>query len=169
MPKRIPLSDLEFSKILLIRLDKSGEIAQTFPIIRVLKRQYPQAEIHFAAKKEYAAILHKIKEISKIHILDADKKFPLTALHDELAKEFFDLLVDLQGDFRASYLYSCCPGAKKLFYKRKKYCLQKLLSLFGKNAERFTDEPLWKRFLDILPRQNYEVVKEDFCVTDLCL
>jgi len=165
MPKKIPLSELEFSKILLIRLDKSDEIAQTFPTVRVLKRQYPKVEIHFAVKKEHAEILREVKEISKIHILDRNEKFPLTALHDELAEEFFDLLVDLQGDLRASYLYSCCPGAKKLFYGDKKYRLQKLLSFFKKYNKKPVP-PLWQRFLYVLPRQNYEVLQTDFEVVD---
>ncbi|MDR0304368.1 MAG: hypothetical protein LBH98_06335 [Chitinispirillales bacterium] len=159
MPKRIQLSELEFTKILTIRFDKSDEVMQTLPAIRVLKRQYPQAEIHFAVKKEYADILTKVKEISKIHILDKDEKFPLTTLHDALSKEFFDLLVDLQCDFRSSYLYSCSPGAKKLFCK--KYHIQKLLLFFKKNAEK-TFPPLWQCFLDVLPKQDYEVSQTDF-------
>ena len=165
MSKRIPLSELEFSKILLIRLDKSEEIEHAFPAIRVLKRQYPQAEIHFAVKKEHADILQKIKEISKIHILGKDEKFPLTALHDELAEEFFDLLIDLQCDFRTSYLYSCCPGAKKLFYSDKKYRLQKLFSFFKKDNKK-PILPLWHRFLYVLPRQNYDVLQTDFHVVN---
>ena len=165
MPKRIPVSELEFSKILIIRLEKSDEITQTFPAIRVLKRQYPQAEIHFAVKKEHAEILQKIKEISKIHVLDKNEKFPLTALHDKLAEEFFDLLVDLQCDFRTSYLYSCCPGAKKLFYDDKKYFLQKLLSFF-KKGDKKPVPPLWQRFLYVLPRQNYNVLQTDFEVAN---
>ena len=161
MPKRIPLCELEFSKILIIRLDKSDEITQTFATIRVLKRQYPHAEIHFAVKKEHAEILQKIKELSKIHVLDKNEKFPLTALHDKLAEEFFELLIDLQCDFRTSYLYSCCPGAKKLFYDDKKYFLQKLLSFFKKDDKKPVP-PIWQRFLYVLPRQNYDVLQTDF-------
>lgn len=154
MPKRIPLSDLEFNKILLIRFGKSDEIMQILPIIRVLKRQYPQVKIHIASKKENAEILKDVKEIEKIHILNKEEKFPLTALHDELAKEFFDLLIDLQGDLTASYLYSSCPGSKKLFIKN--YFWKKL---FGKEIP-----PLWQRFLHTLPRQNYEIKDSDFLI-----
>jgi ADP-heptose:LPS heptosyltransferase len=150
---------------LLIRLDGNYEIEQTFPTISILKRQYPQSEIHFAVKKEYVEILSKIREIHRIHVLDKDEKFPLTALHDELAKEFFDLLIDLQCDFRTSYLYSCCPGAKKLFYSRTKHLLRKLFSFFKKNAKNNVP-PLWCCFLNVLPRQDFDVLQADFETTN---
>lgn len=159
MPRRIPVSKLEFNKIAVIRFGKTDEIMQTLPTIRVLKRQYPQAEIHFVVKEKYAEILQGVKEISKIHIIEKEQ-WGLTKIHDELAQEFINLVLDLQNDFQSGFLYSAFPSAPKLMYK--KYLIQKFLLKFLKITPKKMIPPLWQRFLDTLPRQNYEVLKTDF-------
>jgi len=161
MPKRIPMSEMDFGKIAVIRFGKTDEIMQTLPVIRVLKRQYPQAEIHFIVKEQYDRVLRNVKEIHKIHTVKREA-WALTKLHDELAREFINAVFDLQNDFRSSFLYSAFPGAPKLMYK--KYLTESFLLKFFKINPKKPIPPLWQRFLDVLPRQNYEVCDADFSV-----
>ncbi|MCL1945919.1 MAG: hypothetical protein FWF51_02035 [Chitinivibrionia bacterium] len=159
MPKRIPLSEIEFGKIAIIRFGKADEIMQTLPIIRVLKRQYPQTEIHFIAKEQYCEVLRNVEELHKIHAIKKEA-WALTKLHDELADEFINAVFDLQNDFRSGFLYSAFPGAPKLMYK--KYLIESFLLKFFKITTKKPIPPLWQRFLDVLPRKNYEILDTDF-------
>lgn len=159
MPRRIPLSELEYAKIAIIRFGGADEIMQTLPLIRVLRRQYNDAEIHFVVRDEFAAILQNIKEITKIHRIKKEP-FALTKTHDILAKEFCDLVLDLQNDFQSSFLYSAFPGVPKRMYK--KYRIANFLEKFLKIKLKKPIPSLWKRFLNTLPLQSYEVFDKDF-------
>ena len=159
MPKRIPLSEWEYTKIAVIRFGGADEIMQTLPAIRVLSRQYADVQIHFVVKEEFAEILQNVKEITKIHKI---KKEPwaLTKTHDEIAKEHCGLVLDLQNDFQSAYLYSAFPSAPKRMYQ--KYMWASFLEKLGIKSLGVTPPPLWQRFLHTLPRQNYEVSERDF-------
>jgi ADP-heptose:LPS heptosyltransferase len=57
-------------KILLIRFSSIGDIVLTTPVIRCLRKQLPQAEIHFLTKPQYKSILEPNPYLDKIHVLD---------------------------------------------------------------------------------------------------
>jgi len=87
-------------KILIIRLSSIGDIVLTTPVIRCLKNQVKDAEIHFATKKQYACILKSNPNIHKIHVLDDS----LSELSGELASEKFSYIIDLHHNFRSAWL-----------------------------------------------------------------
>ena len=159
MPRKVPLYKLEFNKIAVIRFGKNEEVKQTLPTIRVLKRQYPQAKIHFIVKEQYADVLKNVKEIHKIHTIKK-AMFALMETHDEVAKEFIDVVFDLQNDFRSAFLYSAFPYAPKVMYR--KYMTETFLTKFLEIPLKDPIPPLWKRFLHTLPRQEYEINDADF-------
>lgn len=57
-------------KILIIQLARLGDIYQTWPVVRGLKRAYPKAEIHFLARKKFAPACEGLSEIKKVWQLD---------------------------------------------------------------------------------------------------
>jgi heptosyltransferase III len=57
-------------KILIIQLARLGDIYQTWPVVRGLKRAYPTAEIHFLARKKFASACEGISEIDQLWQLD---------------------------------------------------------------------------------------------------
>ncbi len=57
-------------KILIIQLARLGDIYQTWPVVRGLKRAYPKAEIHFLARKKFLSACEGISEINKVWQLD---------------------------------------------------------------------------------------------------
>ena len=90
-------------KILVIRFSSIGDIVLTTPVLRCLKTQLPDVEIHYATKKQYFSILEANPYISKIHVFE-DKKLP--TLLQQLADEKFDLILDLHNNLRSFLIRS---------------------------------------------------------------
>lgn len=84
-------------KILIIRFSSIGDIVLTTPVIRCLKKQLPQAEIHFITKKAFLPVLAHNPYIDKIHAMESNVRECLPALR----KENFDHVIDLHHNFRS--------------------------------------------------------------------
>lgn len=84
------------AKFLIIRFSSIGDIVLTTPVIRCLRKQYPEAEIHFLTKYAFKNILDNNPYINKVHTLD--DSFELM-LH-ELATEEYDYIIDLHHNLR---------------------------------------------------------------------
>jgi ADP-heptose:LPS heptosyltransferase len=86
-------------KVLIIRFSSIGDIVLTTPVIRCLKLQHPNAEIHFVVKKKFRQVVEHNPYIDHLHLLDNNL--------DELVKifrnEHFDYIIDLHKTLR-SYL-----------------------------------------------------------------
>jgi ADP-heptose:LPS heptosyltransferase len=83
-------------KILILRFSSIGDIVLTTPVIRCLKVQLDNAEIHYATKPQFRSILEENPYLSRIHLLDAgDRK-----LAASLKKEAFDVVIDLHHNWR---------------------------------------------------------------------
>ncbi|MBV6642978.1 MAG: glycosyltransferase family 9 protein [Cyclobacteriaceae bacterium] len=83
-------------KILILRFSSIGDIVLTTPVIRTLKTQLEDAEIHYATKAAYASILTSNPYIDKLHLLDNS----LGQLISALKKERFDVIIDLHNNLR---------------------------------------------------------------------
>lgn len=84
-------------KILIIRFSSIGDIVLTTPVLRCLKTQQPDVEIHYLTKKSFNALLENNPFISKIHCIEKDVKEIAT----ELKAENFDAVVDLHNNLRS--------------------------------------------------------------------
>ena len=73
-------------KFLIIRFSSIGDIVLTTPVVRCLKQQMPDAEIHFLTKSTYLQILASNPYIDKVHYLEQS----LQAVIKELRNENFD-------------------------------------------------------------------------------
>ncbi len=87
-------------KILIIRLSSIGDIVLTSLVVRCLKSQLKDAEIHFVTKQQYVCILNSNPYIDKIHVLEEN----IGDLINELAPENFDYIIDLHHNFRSGRL-----------------------------------------------------------------
>ena len=83
-------------KFLIIRFSSIGDIVLTTPVIRCLRKKYPEAEIHYLTKQAFRGIVATNPYIDKVHIL-ADS-FELM-LH-ELKIEEYDYIIDLHHNLR---------------------------------------------------------------------
>jgi len=83
-------------KILILRFSSIGDIVLTTPVIRCLKKQLPNAEIHYATKDAFKGIVENNSYVDKVHSLSAST----SDLIKELKSEKFDLIIDLHKNIR---------------------------------------------------------------------
>ena len=83
-------------KLLIIRFSSIGDIVLTTPVLRCIRRQYPDAEIHFLVKRSFKAVVAYNPYIDVIHTLDQDLNENIT----ELKKIKFDYVIDLHRNLR---------------------------------------------------------------------
>jgi ADP-heptose:LPS heptosyltransferase len=87
-------------KILIIRFSSIGDIVLTTPVIRCLKTQADNAEIHYVTKAQYQTILESNPYVDKLFLL----KGTLNEVIDELKNEQYDLVIDLHNNLRTRIL-----------------------------------------------------------------
>jgi ADP-heptose:LPS heptosyltransferase len=86
-------------KFLVIRFSSIGDIVLTTPVIRCLKQQVPNAEVHYLTKKQFGTILAANPYVDKLHVLGEEGLAPLIAL---LRQEKFDAVIDLHNNLRSA-------------------------------------------------------------------
>ncbi len=91
---------MTIKKILIIRFSSIGDIVLTTPVIRCVKNQLEDVELHFCTKEEYAPILEDNPYIDKIHCLSGN----LDKLVKSLKKEKFDFIIDLHNNLRTKII-----------------------------------------------------------------
>ncbi len=87
-------------KILIIRFSSIGDIVLTTPVIRCIKQQLPDCEVHYLTKKKYATIVKSNPHITKVWELDGN----IGSLIALLRQEHFDFIVDLHNNLRSSWV-----------------------------------------------------------------
>ena len=83
-------------KILVIRFSSIGDIVLTTPVVRVLKTQLDEAEVHYVTKQQYKSIVESNPYIDKVFALDTD----LNELINQLKQEKYDYIIDLHNNLR---------------------------------------------------------------------
>ena len=84
-------------KILVIRFSSIGDIVLTTPVLRCVKQQLPNVELHFLTKKSFGNILAANPYIDKLWLLGES----LDDLLEDLRNEDFDFIADLHGNLRS--------------------------------------------------------------------
>lgn len=88
------------TKFLIIRFSSIGDIVLTTPVIRCIKQQYPDAEVHFVVKRKFKSVVEHNPYIDHLHYLDKDNLKDLIA---DFKQVNFDYIIDLHKTLR-SYL-----------------------------------------------------------------
>jgi ADP-heptose:LPS heptosyltransferase len=83
-------------KFLLIRFSSIGDIVLTTPVIRCLKKQVPDAELHFLTKDAFRSVVEFNPYIDKLHVLAHSWELMI----HELKEENYDYVVDLHHNVR---------------------------------------------------------------------
>ena len=107
-------------KFLIIRFSSIGDIVLTSPVIRCLRKQFPEAEIHFLTKEVYKDMVLNNPNINKVHALQDD----FNTMIEILKAENFDYIIDLHHNLRTLRV-------KKALKKVKSFSFNKL------NVEKF--------------------------------
>ena len=129
-------------KILVIRFSSIGDIVLCSPVLRCLRKRFPDAEIHFLTKKKFTGLLEFNPHINKIHGLEGS----ISPMLRELKSEKFDLLIDLHSSLRSKFL-SLMLGKPALAYQKENFN-KSLLVLFKKN--RMSGRHVVDRYFDVV-------------------
>lgn len=111
-------------KILVIRFSSIGDIVLTTPVIRCLKNQLGDIELHVITKKKFSNLYKKNPYIDKVFEFDNSLKDNIR----ELKSENYDYIVDLQKNKRSKRIKSSLKIAHSSFPKLnfKKFLLTTL-------------------------------------------
>ncbi|GIV32888.1 MAG: glycosyl hydrolase [Chitinophagales bacterium] len=101
-------------KILLIRFSSIGDIVLTTPVIRCLKQQVKDAEVHYLTKPAYREILIGNPFLDAIHTLSGSAIS--TALN--LRKEHYHWIIDLHNNPRSWLVKSIINVQNRSFHKQ---------------------------------------------------
>ena len=84
-------------KILIIRFSSIGDIVLTTPVIRCLKTQLKNVEIHYLTKKKFETVIENNPYINKIYTIDKNTSEVTKALK----KEKYTHIIDLHKNLRS--------------------------------------------------------------------
>lgn len=85
------------AKFLIIRFSSIGDIVLTTPVIRCIKTQLPDAEVHFLTKASFKSILAHNPYIDQLHLAKDD----LGQVIEYLQTLQFDYIIDLHHNLRS--------------------------------------------------------------------
>ena len=123
----------EPSKILIIRLSSLGDIILTTPIVRAIKKKYPDAAIDFLLRTEYKDIFKFSPDINQI--IEFTRQKDNLAIVSLLKAKKYNLIIDLQNNIRSRNITNKLKAPKLRFRKKNlaKFMLVSFkLNLFNK-------------------------------------
>lgn len=83
-------------KFLVIRFSSIGDIVLTSPVVRCLKEQVKDANVHYITKKAYASIVSSNPHIDKVYSIEKE----IDEVVDQLKDENYDFIIDLHHNLR---------------------------------------------------------------------
>ncbi|MFH0866814.1 MAG: glycosyltransferase family 9 protein [Bacteroidota bacterium] len=127
-------------KILIIRFSSIGDIVLTSPVIRCVKQQVKDVELHYLTKESHLSILKHNPYIDKLFTI----KKSVMSLIPELKNEKYDFIIDLHNSIRSTstvlHLVRPFNAVKKLSIKKELYVYTKINLLpHIHNVDRFFD------------------------------
>lgn len=101
------------AKFLLIRFSSIGDIVLTTPVIRCLKKQVPDAEVHFLVKNSFRSVVENNPYIDKLQVLAHSWELMI----EELKTEQYDYIIDLQHNSKSLRVKNALKKKSFSFYK----------------------------------------------------
>lgn len=142
-------------KILVFRLSSIGDIILTSPLLRCLRKKYPNAQIDYVIKKQFRFLIEGNPYINKIWVVDSGLGFiGLKELTQEIRKEEYDVFLDIHKNFRSLYV-SSNSSPKRTFRYKKNILKRSLLVKF--KIDRYKNvEPVFQRYIDTAKKIGVE-------------
>lgn len=118
-------------KTLVIRFSSAGDIILTSLFVRALRKRYPDAEIHYLTKHEFAPLVEHSPYLNRVITLGNDAGMrDLARLKSEMIRENggdYDVVFDLHNSLRSRYARAGLGKELAIFHKPtfKKWLLVK--------------------------------------------
>jgi len=129
-------------KYLVVRFSSIGDIILTTPVLRHLKNQVEDAEIHFLTKSTFASLLESNPYVDHIHSFEGDMK---KCIRDLRALQF-DYIIDLHHNTRSARVKY---GLKRMDFSVNKLNREKWI-LVNLNVDRMPHVHMVDRNLDTI-------------------
>ncbi len=100
-------------KILVIRFSSIGDIVLTTPVVRCLKKEFPESEIHFLTKRVYKSIVKENPYIDQFYYLRKSLSETIT----DLRRNEYDYIIDLHHNLRSTFVKRMLKGKSYSFHK----------------------------------------------------
>lgn len=102
--------------LLIVRLSSLGDILLTTPVIRAIKTSFPDIKIDFLLREEYYDLLRHNPHLENLITVTNDKTY-LKSLKYQICIKNYDLVIDLQNNFRSLSLLRCYGSSVVTFKK----------------------------------------------------
>ena len=132
-------------KILVIRLSSLGDIVLSQAVTGELKRIYPQCELHYLCKPQFAPIVKHFGTVDKIISYQKSLHF-----HKSMCLEHYDLIIDLHLKFASILLSLITPHTRLLRYCKQRGLRQRIVQTHAHSGIRSTVD-LYAAVLSKLP------------------
>ena len=125
-------------KILIIRFSSLGDILLASPLVRLLRRAYPHAQIDFLLKSKFADLMRYNPDLSSLIELSTSDGKELNELRRRIQTVRYDAIFDLHNSLRSRYVRTFAGAKhvrvvdKKLFPRFMLLNLKK--NFYGKNV-----------------------------------
>lgn len=139
-------------KFLIIRFSSIGDIVLTTPVVRCLKKQVPNAEIHYLSKYSFKSILQNNPYIDKLFLLDND----WDVIMHRLKLEEYDFIIDLHNNLRTLKVKRILKVKSYSYYKLN---IEKWVLTFLK-INKLPNKHIVDRNLEVV--ENFSVVNDGF-------
>lgn len=100
-------------KVLIIRFSSIGDIVLTTPVIRCIKKQVKDVELHYLTKKSFSTLIENNPYIDKRIYLDENMGEIITQLH----RENYNYVIDLHKNIRSRWIGLNLEAERLTFYK----------------------------------------------------
>src|SRR5687767_4193016 len=101
-------------KFLIIRFSSIGDIVLTTPVVRCLRKKFPDAEIHYLTKQSFASIVITNPYINKVKLYKDD----LDIVIEELKNENYDYIIDLHNNLRTLRIKQALKKVKAFSFNK---------------------------------------------------
>jgi lipopolysaccharide heptosyltransferase II len=106
--------------ILLVRLRLIGDVVFTTPIVRALRRRYPDAQLTYLVEAAAAPVLQQNPHLSDLIVISRRRGLRRAlddlAIARDLRRRRFDLTIDLHGGPRAAWLTWASGARRRIGY-----------------------------------------------------
>jgi ADP-heptose:LPS heptosyltransferase len=100
-------------KVLIIRFSSIGDIVLTTPVVRCIKLQLRNPEVHYITREQFGTVLAHNPHIDKLYTINKS----VWEIEKELKNEKYDLLIDLHNNLRSAQIKWMLGKRSKSFHK----------------------------------------------------
>ena len=149
-------------KFLIIRFSSLGDIILTFPVIRNIRKNNPEAEIYYLTKKKFSSILKRNSQIDKV--IEYDN---IISSINCLRKENFDVVIDLHSTFRSFLITIFLKAFRKIHYQKDS--IYRRLFVKFKIPSPKLEKHVVEKYLDTLKKIGYKIYTNELSIDDITL